>query len=178
MRQFDNVPLNYYFKDVKFTENIIDLIQQASYYQQRLRKTVIIDENIIYNAIQEVKYFQDRRLINDEEIALLKQDFHTLLERFEQILNTGKNSVGTQWEVYLSSISISINTSCLNYDERVSSSYWMHSDATFTTSDRQVYLLQKEWMASLKKYSTLITQSNQKMQADFLNQQYKYLEEL
>jgi hypothetical protein len=178
MHQFDNVPLNYYFKEVEFTENILNLIQQASYYQQRLEKTVIIDENIVYNAIQEVKYFQDRGLINNEEIALLKQDFYTLLERFEQILNTGENSVGTKWEVYLSSVTISVNTSCLNYDERVSSSYWMHSDATFSTSDRQVYLLQKEWMASLKKYSTLITQSNQKMQADFLNQQYKYLEEL
>ncbi len=178
LHQYDNVPLNYYFKDVKFSEETIDLIQESSYYQRRLSKTIILDENIMYNMIQEIKYFRDRGLISSEEVILLKMEINTFLEKLELVLSTGESSVGTEWKVYLSSVRISFNISCHNYDDKVSSSYWMHSDAPFTTLDRQVYLLQKEWMTSLKQYSTLITQSNQKMQADFLNQQYKYLEEI
>lgn len=177
IHQFDKVPLNYYYKDLEVSDNILNLAQQGSYYQQRLSKTIILDENILYNTIQEIKYYHDRELINKEEAALIKNDLISLLERMESILNTGKNHVGAKWEVYLCSINVCSNASCLNYDGKVSSSFWIHSDGAINTSNRQIYSLQKEWMESLKKYSTLITQSNQKMQAEFLNQQYKYLEE-
>ncbi|SBW02816.1 hypothetical protein [uncultured Dysgonomonas sp.] len=176
--QFDNVPLNYYYRELVLSSDISNLIQKASYYQQRLSKTIILDEDILYNTIQEIKYYQDRQLISNDEVALIKGDLIDLLENFEQILNTGENQIGIKWDIYLSSINVCSNTSCLNYDDQVSTSFWIHSDAAFTTSDSQIYLLQKEWIDSLKKHSTLITKSNQKMQADFLNQQYKYLEEI
>lgn len=178
LHQFGNVPLNYYYSDVNFTDETISQIQQASYYQLRLPKTIIMDENIFYNLIQEIKYYQGRGLINDKEISLLKKDINNFLKEFELILKNGENHTGTKWEVYLCSINVCSNVTCLNFGDEVSSSYWMHADATFTTDDPQVYKTQKAWITSLKRYSTLITQSNQQMQASFLNQQYKYLEEL
>ena len=178
IHQFDKVPLNYYFSDLNVTDEIKDLVQQGAYYQKLLSKTIVLDENILHNTIQEIKYYQARELITKDEIALIKSDLLLLLERFEAILDTGKSIYGTKWEIYLCSINVCSNATCLNYDGKVSSSFWIHSDAAINTSDRQIYKLQKEWIESLKKYSTLITQSNQKMQAEFLNRQYKLLEEL
>lgn len=175
---FDKVPLNYYYKELEVPAEILNLSQKATYYQQRLDKTVVMDEYFLYNTIQEIKYYQDRGLIDNEEIALLKNDLKAFIDEFQIILDTGQSRAGAKWEVYLCSMSISSNASCLNYDDKISSSFWIHSDGAISTSDRQIYIMQKEWINSLKKYSTLITQSNQMMQADFLNQQYKLVEEL
>ncbi|MDU1892767.1 MAG: hypothetical protein E6767_18965 [Dysgonomonas sp.] len=177
IHQFDKVPLNYYYSDLEVSDELANLAQRASYYQKRLDKTIVLDENILYNTIQEVKYYQERELIKEEEVALIKSDLVLLLERLETVLDTGVSMYGTKWEIYLCSINVCSNATCLDYDGKVSSSFWIHSDAAISTSDRQVYKLQKEWIESLKKYSALITQSNQKMQAEFLNQQYKYLDE-
>ncbi|MDR3059906.1 MAG: hypothetical protein LBU84_17435 [Prevotella sp.] len=177
IHQFDKVPLNYYYRDLELSSDMISMVKKGTYYQQRLSKTIILDENTLYNTIQEIKYYRDRELIDDEEALLIKGDLIKLLGNLEFVLNTGKNHVGTSWEIYLCSIDVCSNATCLNYDGQVSSSFWLHSDGAINTSDHQIYNLQMEWIDSLKKYSTLITKSNQKMQADFLNRQYKLLEE-
>lgn len=178
IHQFDKLLLNYYYSDLEMPDDIVLLGQKASYYQQRLDKTIILDENIHYNTIQEIKYYKERGLINDAEIELIKGDLIESLEGLHHILSTGENDVGTKWEIYLSPINICSNSSCLRYDDTISTSFWIHSDSPIVTSDRQVYRMQREWVESLKKYSTLITKSNQKMQAEFLNRQYEYVEEL
>lgn len=178
IHQFDKVPLNYYFSDLELTSELSELAEKGAYYQRRLDKTMVVDENILRNTIGEIKYYQDRGLIRDDEVALIKDDLVLLVERLEPVLSTGKSIYGTNWEIYLCSINVCSNVSCLNFDDQVSSSFWIHSDAAISTSDRQVYKLQKEWIDSLKKYSALITRSNQKMQAEFLNQQYKLIDEL
>lgn len=178
IHQFDKVSLNYYYSDLEIPEDVVRLTQKASYYQQRLAKTVIWDESVYYNTIQEIKYYQERGLIEENDILLIKGDLVKSLEGLGYVLNTGESYVGTKWEVYLSSVKVSSNSSCLRYDDNVSTSFWVHSDSPIVSLDSQVYDLQKEWVDSLKKYSTLITKSNQKMQAEFLNKQYKLLEEI
>lgn len=177
IHQFDKVPLNYFYRDIELSPEISSLMKKSTYYQQRLSKTLILDENTLSNTLQEIKYYQERELINSEDVAQIKGDLLQLLNNLEFILNTGKNHAGTSWEIYLCSMDVCSNVTCLNYDGRVSSSFWLHSDGSINTSDLQIYQLQMEWIDSLKKYSTLITKSNQKMQADFLNRQYKLLEE-
>jgi len=175
---FDKVPLNYYYKELELSKDVLDLTKKASYFQQRLDKTVVLDEYFLYNTIQEIKYYKDRDLIDEEETALIKNDLKKFIDDFQIILDTGQSRGGAKWEVYLCSKNISSNASCLNYDDKISSSFWIHSDSAINTSDKQIYMMQKEWINSLKKYSTLITQSNQMMQADFLNRQYRLVEDL
>ena len=178
IHQFDEVSLNYYYCDLEVPEETINMAHRAAFYQQRLDKSIIADENILSNTIQEIKYYQDRGVINDYEISLIKGELQNMLDNFQMILSTGQSSTGAKWNVYLSSIDINSNSSYLQYDDNESVSFWIHSDSAFETTDKQMCVMQREWIESLKKYSTLITLSNQKMQADFLNQQYNHLDKL
>ncbi|MCC8146509.1 MAG: hypothetical protein LIO93_08760, partial [Bacteroidales bacterium] len=73
---------------------------------------------------------------------------------------------------------ISSNSTYVNSNNKESVYFYINSDSSIYSYDHKLCKIQKEWLESLKRYSILITESNQKMQVDFINRQYKYLEEL
>lgn len=178
LRQFSNVPLNYSFGDLEDIQEIVNLCKKTVYYQQKKDYTIILDKYVIYNLIQEIKYYYERNLLKEVEVSLLRIELLELIEGFKELINTGKSFLGATWTIYLSSINISSNCAYLNYDDVGLSTFWVHFDDIFYSYDNKLCQLHKYWLESLKKYSTLITQSNQKMQAEFINQQYRYMEEL
>lgn len=176
LHQFENVPFNYYLRDLIIPEEIIILNKEIIKNNKQLNYKIIFDKYTIYNTIQDIKYFYERGLIK-HEIPLLVDDLKKFLNNIQVILTTGKYHEST-WEMYLSSINIDSNSCYMMYNNIPSSFFWIHSDSGIHTKNTQICNLEKEWFYSLLKYSTLISKSNQKMQADFLNEQYKYLEEL
>lgn len=178
LHQFGQTSLHNYYNELVIPPEITSLAKKMVYYEGKLNKTVILDEQAYHNTIKEIKYYKDRGLINDHDISLIKENLQELYEDIQPILQSGKSLAGTNWEVYLPSLSICSNSSYLKFDENELTLFWIHADTPIYTSDSKMCQMQKDWLDSLKRFSTLISQSNQKMQADFLNQQYKYLEEL
>lgn len=178
IHQFEKVSLNYYYSDLEVPQEIIRLAQQASFYDQQLDKIIILDENIHSTIVQDVNYYRDRGLINDDELKLIKEDLSELFQRLRVILRTGYTTADARWEVYLSSINIASNTIYMQYDDEELVSFLIHSDDAIHTSDSKVCQLQREWIETVKKFSTLISNSNEKVQTEFINLQYKCLDEL
>jgi hypothetical protein len=54
----------------------------------------------------------------------------------------------------------------------------MHPVSSVCIVNQEVCNMQKKWIEAIKKYSILVTLSNEILQAEFINKQVKYLNNL
>lgn len=178
MHQFGQMPLNYKFSDIQIPDKLNELRQTSLNYSYSQNITFITDQNIIYNTIKEIKYYIDRKLIDSDDIRLIKEDMKALIENFFTFSSDNTIDKKRQYEVYISSLNIENNSSYMIYDNKILSYFLTYSDTGIYTSDPEACMLQKDWLDSLKKYSILISNSNEKMQAELYNKFLTQLEAL
>ena len=178
IHQFDTLPLDFAYNELILNPRIIELCKNIISYDYKLENIMIIDKNIFLKTVQEIKYYRDRGLILPHEISLIKNDIQDLLESTQQILQTGITDLGNPCTIYLSSINIDTNSLYMRTNNKEIVYYYIFSDSNIQTSNPNICKMHSNWLDSLKKYSTLISASNQKMQAEFINQQFKFLDEI
>lgn len=178
LHQFGNMPLNFKFSDVHIPEELNKLRQNTFDYSGVQSVTFITDSNIIHNTVKEIKYYIERGLIDDEDILAIKSDLRSFIEKFFIFPLDTMRDKSMQYEVYVSSLNIENSSFYIVCDNKIWTYYWVYSDIGMHTSDAEFCMLQKNWLDSLKKYSILVSNSNQKMQAELYNQFLEQLEAL
>ena len=138
----------------------------------------IIDRDIFENTTRVIQYYYNRKLITDEEIVILKDELSCVLKNIETIMQTGCNEAGASASYYLSLLDIETNSNCATFDGNIACLYWMHPVNSLCIVNQEVCNMQKRWIESIKKYSILVTLSNEILQAEFINKQVKYLNNL
>ena len=138
----------------------------------------IIDRDIFENTTRIIQYYYNRKLITDDEILVLKDELSCVLKNIETIMQTGCNESGASANYYLSLLDIETNSNCATFDGNIACLYWMHPVNSLCIVNQEVCNMQKRWIESIKKYSILVTLSNEILQAEFINKQVKYLNNL
>ncbi|MDR2627858.1 MAG: hypothetical protein LBC40_07480 [Dysgonamonadaceae bacterium] len=164
--------LNYCFADVIIPQEITELQKKIKFAARSLSNTYIFDPNIILNLISVVQYYYRRKLLSEKELDLLVEDILSQISLFEKIAQTGYSDYKTaRCDIFLSSISIEGNSNYIRFDQSMSSYYFTDMVNSIIISDEQICTMHKEWIESLKKYSTLITQSGEILQSEYFEQQ-------
>ena len=177
IHQTHDVPLNFYFSEFKVPSQLNTDYKKYTYNYQKIKNiTIILDKNIFVSIIDEMLYYYKRNLINREELKAMQKELLQILNDLEQILQTGINKTGSSRLIYLSTLNIESNYSYLEYDENVCSLFWVYTINPIMVFNNEACTIQKKWLDSLMKYSTLITRSNELLQAEFLNTQREYIE--
>jgi len=138
----------------------------------------IIDRDIFQNTTRMIQYYYNRKLISDEEIVILKDELNCVLKNIEMVMQTGCNETGASASYYLSLLDIEMNSNCATFDGNIACLYWMHPVNSICIVNQEVCNMQKRWIESIKKYSILVTLSNEILQAEFINKQVQYLNNL
>ena len=138
----------------------------------------IIDRDIFQNVVRQIQYYYNRKLITDEEIIILKEELIQVLRNIENIMQTGCNDSGASMSYYLSLLDIEANTNCAVFDGNIASLHWMQPVNSICIVNQEICRMQKRWIEAIKKYSILITLSNEILQAEFINKQMEYLSNL
>jgi len=164
---------------VEIPENIDSLRQEVAVLSDSIdNSTIILDENMYLHTIKDVQYYFQRNLISREELEYIKDEFILMIEQTEKVIQKGKNRFGKVRNFYLSPLNIKSNIILIEYDDDIISHLWYNSLTPISTSNTNLCLAQKKWLNSLKKYSILITQSNEMLSAEFFNKQRKYINEM
>lgn len=167
-----------------FSETVIPPEVNAMRHKYKLLKPsiynmhYIIDRDIFQNITREIQYYYNRKLITDEEIVIIKDELNLVLKNMETIMQTGSNEYGASASYYLSLLDIETNTNCATFDGNITSLYWMHPVNSICIVNQEICNMQKRWIEAIKKYSILVTLSNEILQAEFINKQVKYLNNL
>jgi hypothetical protein len=117
-------------------------------------------------------------LISDKDIAVIKRELITLVNKIEKKMQDGCNKAGSIYNFYLSLLDIETNTTWASYGNGSGSFFWIYSISPTIICNEKVNTMHKKWLETLKKYSVLITQSNEILQVNFIDKQRKYIENI
>ncbi|MDH6309318.1 hypothetical protein M2451_002796 [Dysgonomonas sp. PFB1-18] len=139
--------------------------------------SIIFDENIFLYSIREFNYFRKRGLINDEDTQQIQAELNRIVEAMEYSTRTGENGLGANIRIYLSLVDVEPNVSYVSYPEPELCTFniWSPAGDIVTTTNPEFCRRQKEWLDSMARYTTLITQCNEKEQIEFFNKQREYI---
>jgi len=141
--------------------------------------SLIFDRNMFSSFADEMKYFYDLNLISDEEFEKLKSELILLVEDLEYVAIQGKNNLGMRAWVYLSNIDFDCSyTYVKGIDFELAYMDGIYMMDTIVSSDPQICKIHREWIESLRKYSTLISVSGEMGRKAFFDKEKTYIRNL
>ncbi len=131
----------------------------------------IWDSTIFHNLVNEIQYFYSIHLISDEDKELIKAELFLLIDELEGLTVRGQNKSGSDVRIYISNINFEATYSYLETSSVQLCMMRMYSINSITTQDKEMFSYIKGWIQSLKKFSTLISESGEMQRIQFFKQQ-------
>jgi len=136
----------------------------------------IWDNPVIWNLTKEISLFYKMKILDEEDISLIKKDIHDMLDKIESCIEERKNGDVAPFDLYISSVNIGM--SCIYYysDDH----YLLNYQTPFLWSDfhrnNESFDKVNAWINSMKKVSTLISGSGVVGRYIFFDEQHKIVE--
>ena len=179
MHQNQESSLKYFYSDVTLPETLVFLQQKALENLKKIRNnTIIFDPNSFQSLVVDVQYYYKRKLINEDEFSLIRNDLLKLVNMAENIAQTGFYASDTKCNLYLSSLSIESSSRYIKYEDHVKSQFYVNSMEPLTITNMNLCATHKKWLDSIRKYATLITQSNEILQVKYFNKQRALIDKM
>lgn len=157
-----------------------ELEELRSYINVKARtlsnNSFILDPNVFLTPLQLVHYFHNLELINNEEIKIIKRDLRQILYFAEKMVRTSTSDSESSNYIYLSGFNIDVSSGYYEWNGKISSSFSFSFFNRIVLTKPEICEAHKEWFLSMKKYSTLISGSNEAAQAEYFKKQREYVD--
>jgi len=178
LHQLYQLPSSFNYSDVIVPEEIITAKNKLIHLYKKIRDThctYILDQNMYFDIIKEIQYYYKRGLISDEDLILMKEEFHDIIYNMENIVRNATNNMNNKYLCYISIFTLESSCFYISYDDKVCASITPCSLFPMQTTDLEACKALKRLLDSQKKHSILITESNEYVQAGFFKKQHEYL---
>ncbi|MBD3590435.1 hypothetical protein [Bacteroides sp. GM023] len=138
----------------------------------------IWDSMIFQHLINDIQYFSSIHLISDETKEEIRKELFLLADELEELAISGKTKEGNQVRIYVSHINFEATYSYVETNNLRLSLIRVYSINSLTTMDNEIFHSLKEWIQSLKKFSTLISESGEMQRIQFFKQQREIIDTL
>ncbi len=177
--QLANTPLNYRFMDVVLPPDLIKLRDKILSHEGRIATHIfILNREVYLNIIKEIQYYYKRKLISDDELKLLRYDLIQIIKDTEEFSYRGIDRFGDPISIYLSAFNIESNSVYTHSGGHSLSYFYPYTINPMIIRNVEVCSVHKKWLESLKKYSVLITQSNEELMSEFFSHQFEYIDNM
>lgn len=150
------------FSEMKMSEEALEA-QRAFITESRSiqRAAFILDREIFNAVIKDINYFFKLNLITFDEIELLKKDLYDLVAELEALAISGTYKTGTRVALYLANVDLEASHSHVESETIGYSHLRVLAINSLNSYNPKISEIQKQWIDSLKRCSTLITQSGE-----------------
>ena len=138
----------------------------------------IWDSMIFQHLINDIQYFSSIYLISNEAKEDIKKELFLLTNELEDLATKGKTENGNTVRIYVSHINFEATYSYVETNNIQLSLIRVYSINSLTTMDNEIFCSLKEWIQSLKKFSTLISESGEMQRIQFFKQQREIIDTL
>ena len=171
--------LNYDIDELNIPQNMVDKQKEYARMVSRIHSVDYIWDNMIFShLVTDIQYFCSIHLITDEDKNLLKEELFVLIDEMEALAARGKSKAGNDVRIYISNINFEATYSYLETSSTQLSLIRIYSINSITTQDPEMFRGLKEWIQSLKKFSTLISESGEMQRIQFFKQQREIISTL
>lgn len=178
MYQNDNIKCKH-FEELELPQKLLDKQKEFVDLRQHIHSNDYIWDSMIFqHMVNDVQYFSDIHLISDEDKKRIKEDLLVLTNELESIASKGKSETGNDIRIYISSINFEATYSYILASSFQVSMIRVYAINSITTQDPAMFNSLKEWIQSLKKFSTMISESGEMQRILFFKQQRQIIETL
>ena len=140
--------------------------------------TVIMDNNVFWSVTKEIEYFLKRNLLSDDDLLVLKQELHRMVDILEKMATEGLCRNGVKVDMYVSAVDLEASYLHFEYGENQFAQVRVYSISAIDTFDPAICKIQKQWMESQKRYSVLISESGEMQRFEYMNKQREYIDKI
>lgn len=166
------------YSEISFPKGLMDLQDKFLSISDRLTTTYILTDCIFDSFIRNIVFFKDLGLIDIEEVTIIKEELHKLIDELGTIMANG---------TYLNDAKISIYLANVHFES--SYAFMKSKNQTYTYS--LIYLVNyaksknyakyeayKDAFEVLKSYSTLVSKSGLVKRMEFLQTQHELVDSM
>ena len=171
MYQNENIKCKH-FEEMEIPQKMVEKQKEYSDLVSHIHSVDYIWDNMIFShLVNDIQYFCSIHLITDEDKDRLKKELFLLIDEMEELSARGKSKAGNDVKIYISNINFEATYSYLDTSSTQLSLIRIYSINSITTQDQEMFRGLKEWIQSLKKFSTLISESGEMQRIQFFKQQ-------
>ena len=178
MYQNENINCKH-FEEMEIPQKMVEKQKEYSDLVSHIHSVDYIWDNMIFShLVNDIQYFCSIHLITDEDKDMLKEELFLLIDEMEALSARGKSKAGNDVKIYISNINFEATYSYLDTSSTQLSLIRIYSINSITTQDQEMFRGLKEWIQSLKKFSTLISESGEMQRIQFFKQQREIISTL
>lgn len=132
---------------------------------------MVWDENVFRSLVKELRYFQLLSMLSDKEISEIKDELKNLIDELEKMMIRGKTPEGKNIYFYLSNVIFDTSYSYLEARNLHTSYFHVYAVHTLQSESPEICAIQKKWLQTILRHSTLITQSGEIERTVYLKNQ-------
>ncbi|MCD8184512.1 MAG: hypothetical protein LUE99_17220 [Bacteroides sp.] len=167
------------FKELEIPSKLVNMQKEFANMASHIHSTYYIWDSMIFqHLINDVQYFCNIHLISEEDRGRIKEDLLLLVDELEMMAIRGKSETGKDVKIYISNMNFEATYSYLQTDLLQISMIRIYSINSITTQDKEIFSGLKEWIQSLKKFSTMISESGEMQRIQFFKQQREIIGQL
>lgn len=179
MYQHGNIDFTQCFEEMELPAELLERQKEFVDGSQHIKTTCHIwDKMLFRHLVNDIKYFWGIHLISDENVQRLKGEILLLLDELEGIATKGRFATGNEVQIYISNINFEATYSYLESGSLQVALIRVYSINSITSQDPEVFGSLKDWVQSLKKSSTLISESGEMQRIQFFKHQREIVSEL
>ena len=168
------------FHEVTIPDRMRELQKQSCFYSRHIKSTILLWDNSIFEQfVSMVKFYAKVRLINEEDVAHIKNELTMFLKFTEEIAITGKyKDTGNNVSLYVGDLSSDANLGLIESKNIRISMYWAFLLNNFSSFDSLFFEEINSWLQSALRLTTLISVSGEKIRNKFINSQQMIIDTL
>ncbi|HBA30136.1 MAG TPA: hypothetical protein DCZ45_06120, partial [Parabacteroides goldsteinii] len=168
-----------YFSELNLSEELKHAQKAFVEASTYIQTTNYIWDSMMFNyLVNDIKYFASIHLITEEEVTKLQEELLRLLDDLETIASRGKFDSGKDIHIYISNINFEATYSFVETSSLQLSLIRIFSINSITSRDKEMCKNLKEWIQSLRKFSTMISESGEMQRIQFFKKQRELVEKM
>ncbi|MDD6209971.1 MAG: hypothetical protein PUB21_05130 [Bacteroidales bacterium] len=179
MYQHEKIDCLKHYEDLELPSKLLEKQKEFVAISQLFKRTSYVwDKEIFPRIVTDIKYFSSIQLISEESVRILKDELFKLLDELEEIASKGKFTTENEIQIYISNINFEATYSYVETPHFHIALIRVFAINSITSRDEKIFHNLKEWIQSLKKFSTLVSQSGEIQRIQFFNAQRKIVDTL
>ena len=175
--QWERTANNQKFHEIVLPEEWPQLYQELVELCSKLNLTFDVwDNDVFAKMINDIHYFHRIGLIRDNDVKKIWEDLEKLLDELSEVALRGRVMHYNPIQIYVSHVSFDGTYGYLEGNDFQLSSIRIFDLSSIFSYDQDVTNTVKEWILSLKKFSTLISESGEMQRVEFFRRQRELIE--
>ncbi len=177
--QYSGPPVSSY-REIGVPERFKEINRQIVHHARNAGTSYYIWDKLIFQyLVNDIQYFVNIRLIPREEVEKLKNELLEFLDYLLWIAHKGSfGTKGNRVRFYITSINFESSYSYFESSEIKMTMFKTFTLNDATSHDEKIFARTKEWMNSLKRTSTLISESGEVPRIRFFRRQREIVSQL